>query len=112
MVQLVMTALYKPVDPEEERRKEQEAKDVKDEEMKDAETDKKDKSDGKDEATKKRIQEEERKERERQGKENAGITALMDEGKKLGDTGVNDETRLKLVKALRHVTEGKVSCKC
>ncbi|KAN0060275.1 proteasome regulatory particle subunit [Thecaphora frezii] len=102
MVQLVMLSLHKPVDPEEERRKQQDAL-QEDEEMKDAEADP-----TKDNAAKKRQREEERREREKQGKENEQITQLMDEGKRIGDTGVDQATRRKLVNTLRSVTEGKI----
>ncbi|EPQ29074.1 uncharacterized protein PFL1_03363 [Pseudozyma flocculosa PF-1] len=116
MVQLVMLSLHKPVDPVAERadkeREQQQQQALHDEDMKDADADKqKDgaaKGESKDDAAKKRAKDDEKRENEKQGKENEKITALMDEGKRIGDTGVTEDTRRKLVKTLRTVTEGKI----
>lgn len=120
MVQLVMCFLYPPVDPEEERRREQE---VKDEEMKDLAEEKakkeqekaakKDKDEGKNESkealeARRRQEAQEEREREKVGAQNAKVLELMDAGKRIGDTGVTEETRLKIVELLRTVTEGKI----
>ena len=43
-----------------------------------------------------------------EGKENEGVRVLMDKAKAVGDTGVTEQMRLKLVETIRHVTEGKV----
>lgn len=45
-----------------------------------------------------------------EGKENEGVRILMERAKEIGNTGVTDEMRLKLVETIRQVTEGKVSC--
>lgn len=120
MVQLVMCFLYPAVDPEEERRREQEAKD---EEMKDlaaekaekekAKAVKKEKDEGKKESkeaqdARKRQEDQEQREREKVGKQNAKVLELMDAGKRIGDAGVDDKIRRKLVQLLRTVTEGKI----
>lgn len=120
MVQLVMCFLHPAVDPEEERRKEQE---IKDEEMKDLAAEKakkeaekvakKEKEDGKKESkealeARKRQEAQEEREKEKVGAQNAKVLELMDEGKRIGDAGVTEDTRLKLVELLRTVTEGKI----
>ncbi|KAJ9476582.1 26S proteasome regulatory subunit RPN5 [Pseudozyma hubeiensis] len=120
MVQLVMCFLYPAVDPDEERRKEQEAKD---EEMKDlaaekaekekAKAAKKEKDEGKKESkeakdARKRQEDQEQQEKEKVGKQNAKVMELMDAAKRIGDVGVDDKTRKKLVQLLRTVTEGKI----
>ncbi|SNX81901.1 probable RPN5 - 26S proteasome regulatory subunit [Melanopsichium pennsylvanicum] len=120
MVQLVMCFLYRSVDPEEERRREQEAKD---EEMKDLAAEKakkeaekaakKEKDEGKKESkealeARKRQEAHEEQEREKVGAQNAKVLELMDAGKRIGDKGVTEEIRLKIVELLRTVTEGKI----
>jgi len=60
--------------------------------------------------TEKEIEEEEKKMmEERQGKESVEITRLNEEARKIGNTGLNEEMKLKLIECLRNVTEGKVS---
>lgn len=120
MVQLVMSFLYPAVDPVEERRKEQE---VKDEEMADLKAEqakkaqekaqKKEKEEGKKESkealeARKRQEKQEEQEAEKVGAQNAKVLELMDAGKRIGDAGVDEEKRLKLVQLLRTVTEGKI----
>lgn len=120
MVQLVMCFLHPAVDPEEERKREQE---VKDEEMKDLAAEKadkekekaakKEKEDGKKESkqaqeARRRQEDMEQREREKVGKQNAKVLELMDAGKRIGDAGVDDKIRMKLVELLRTVTEGKI----
>ncbi|PWN52613.1 putative RPN5-26S proteasome regulatory subunit [Violaceomyces palustris] len=107
MVQLAMSFLHKPVDPVEERRLKAEQED---EEMKDAaaEKEKEKEKEKEDKKGDKKVSAAEKKEIEKVGKENEGVTALMDEGKRIGDTGMNEETRKKLVETLRTVTEGKI----
>lgn len=120
MVQLVMCFLYPAVDPEEERRREQEAKD---EEMKDLAAEKakkeaekaakKEKEEGKKESkeaqdARKRQEAAEEREREKVGAQNAKVLELMDAGKRIGDAGVTEEIRMKIVELLRTVTEGKI----
>ncbi|CBQ67980.1 probable RPN5-26S proteasome regulatory subunit [Sporisorium reilianum SRZ2] len=112
MVQLVMCFLHAAVDPEEERKREQEAKD---EEMKDAtvkaavkkdEAGKKESKEAQD--ARRRQEDQEQREREKVGKQNAKVLELMDAGKRIGDAGVDDTIRMKLVELLRTVTEGKI----
>lgn len=120
MVQLVMAFLYPAVDPEEERRKEQQ---IKDEEMKDLAAEKakkeadkaakKEKEDGKKESkeaqeARRRQEDQEEREREKVGKQNAKVLELLDAGKRIGDAGVTEEIRMKIVELLRSVTEGKI----
>lgn len=120
MVQLVMCFLYPAVDPEEERRKEQE---LKDEEMKDLAEEKvrkdaekqakKEKEEGKKESkeaqdARKRQEAAEEREKEKVGAQNAKVLELMDAGKRIGDEGVTEEQRMKIVELLRTVTEGKI----
>lgn len=120
MVQLVMCFLYPAVDPEEERRREQEAKD---EEMKDLAAEKakkesekaakKEKDKGKKESkeaqeARRRQEDQEEREREKVGAQNAKVLELMDAGKRLGDAGVTEPIRMKIVELLRTVTEGKI----
>lgn len=120
MVQAVMCFVYPAVDPEAERRREQE---VADEEMKDAAAEKvkkeeekqkkKEKEEGKKESkeaveARKRQQDQEEREREKVGKQNAKVQELMDSAKRIGDAGVDEATRMKLVELLRSVTEGKI----
>lgn len=120
MVQLVMCFLYPAVDPEEERRKEQE---LKDEEMKELneekrkkeqeKKEKKEKEEGKKESkeageARKRQEAQEEREREKVGAQNAKVLELMDAGKRIGDKGVSEAVRMKLVELLRTVTEGKI----
>ncbi|GAC73807.1 26S proteasome regulatory complex, subunit RPN5/PSMD12 [Moesziomyces antarcticus T-34] len=120
MVQLVMCFVYPAVDPEEERRREQEAKD---EEMKDLAAEKakkeeekaakKEKEEGKKESkeaveARRRQEAQEEREREKVGAQNAKVLEHMDAAKRIGDTGVTEETRMKIVELLRTVTEGKI----
>nr|QBH67401.1 putative RPN5-26S proteasome regulatory subunit [Ustilago esculenta]QBH67519.1 putative RPN5-26S proteasome regulatory subunit [Ustilago esculenta] len=120
MVQLVMCFLYPAVDPDEERRREREAKD---EEMKDLALEKakkeqekaakKEKEDGQKESkeaqdARKRQEAQEEREREKVGAQNAKVLELMDAGKRIGDADVTEEIRLKIVQLLRTVTEGKI----
>lgn len=44
-----------------------------------------------------------------EGKENEGVRSMMDKAKEVGNTGVTEEMRMKLVETIRQVTEGKVS---
>ncbi|SAM61718.1 probable RPN5-26S proteasome regulatory subunit [Ustilago bromivora] len=119
MVQLVMCFLYPAVDPEEERRKEQE---LKDEEMKDlaeekarkdAEKQAKEKEEGKKESkeaqdARKPQEAAEEREKEKIGAQNAKVLELMNAGKRIGNEGVTEEQRMKIVELLRTVTEGKI----
>ncbi|UZJ52177.1 hypothetical protein CBS101457_001497 [Exobasidium rhododendri] len=43
-----------------------------------------------------------------EGKENEGVRILMDKAKEVGNTGVTEQMRLKLVETIRQVTEGKI----
>lgn len=45
---------------------------------------------------------------DRQGQEDPKITELMNEGKLIGDAGLDAANRLKLVETLRTITEGKI----
>lgn len=42
------------------------------------------------------------------GREDGRITALMQQARAIGDTGLSEDMRLKLIETLREVTEGKV----
>ncbi|PWZ01445.1 hypothetical protein BCV70DRAFT_236129 [Testicularia cyperi] len=120
MVQLVMCFLHPAVDPVEERRREHEAKDKEMKEIaakkaaaeqakKEANKNNDTKKDSKEAQEAKRSQAtEEEREREKVGAQNAKVTELVDEAKKIGDQGVSEEIKLKLVETLRHVTEGKI----
>lgn len=45
---------------------------------------------------------------DRSGKEDDRLTALMEHGHTIGDTGLDDDAKMQLMKTLQEVTEGKV----
>ena len=49
------------------------------------------------------------KEIDREGQEDKEVTKLIQEAKQIGDKGLKEDDRMKLVETLRTVTEGKVS---
>ncbi|KDN44380.1 putative RPN5-26S proteasome regulatory subunit [Tilletiaria anomala UBC 951] len=53
------------------------------------------------------VQKEEDK-MDREGQEAKAVTKLMEEGRQIGDVGLSQEDRMKLVETLRTVTEGKI----
>ncbi len=74
---------------------------------------KKEKEEGKKESkeaveARRRQEAQEEREREKVGAQNAKVLELMDAAKRIGDTGVTEETRMKIVELLRTVTEGKI----
>lgn len=50
-------------------------------------------------------------EKEKEGQEAVQVTQLIDEARRVGDTGLDLPSKKKLVETLRQVTEGKVSVK-
>lgn len=128
MVQQAFLYLHEPGwDPTPPKTKKQQQQQDKDEEMEEVEKETKTKAEEKKEEekggkkkligqgkkhqpTEKEIEEEERKMmEERQGKESVEITRLNEEARKIGNTGMNEDQRLKVIECLRNVTEGKVS---
>ncbi|KAK0524645.1 proteasome regulatory particle subunit [Tilletia horrida] len=111
MVQLAMSFLNPPVDPSEAAAAASLPKD--DVKMEEDEAGKKGKDAkevdaGKKTGKKSTLAEVLDPNENREGQLAEAVVTLLDEGKRIGDTGITPESRLKLIETLRSVTEGKI----
>ncbi|KAK0549255.1 proteasome regulatory particle subunit [Tilletia horrida] len=113
MVQLAMAFLSAPVDPSAPSTSAAAAETTVDVKMEESESKKTDEKDGKEKEVGKKGKKSTLAEvidpnANRDGQLAEQVSTLLDEGKRIGDTGITPEARMKLIQTLRTVTEGKI----